>query len=191
MACADIWKLWKLFDKKAAIGELWYLVPGFQKKFSGMFIYNIRINHSDSAAYLVTQLWPKPPVKIIVSPSRIPQAPYPPCSKTKLASVQESQNVLNQMILNTYPRYPRAKPPQRDLPYSAPLLGGPKSWDMLVESRPCERILPPCDRLRYKSQFRLRNKSPVVKVILQKWTSWYRGQSRYFPLQPKRCKCSR
>ena len=54
MACADIRKLWKLFDKKAAIGELWYLVPGFQKKFSGMFIYNIRINHSDSAAYLVT-----------------------------------------------------------------------------------------------------------------------------------------
>ena len=54
MACADIRKLWKLFDKKAAIGELWYLVPGFQKKFSGMFIYNIRINHSDSAAHLVT-----------------------------------------------------------------------------------------------------------------------------------------
>ena len=41
MACADIRKLWKLFDKETAIGELWYLVPVFQKKFSGMFIYNI------------------------------------------------------------------------------------------------------------------------------------------------------
>ena len=37
MACADIRKLWKLFDKETAIGELWYLVPVFKINFQVYF----------------------------------------------------------------------------------------------------------------------------------------------------------
>ena len=57
MACADIRKLWKLFDdKETAIGELWHLVPVLKINFQVYFKNTpiIHVNKSVSAAYRVT-----------------------------------------------------------------------------------------------------------------------------------------
>ena len=90
---------------------------------------------------------------MMVSPSGIPHAPYPPCSNTKDVPEEEIRIFFLFLYFTAHPMYPRAKSRQKDLLSSLPLQGEATSWDTLAASTPCERIWPPCDHLHCYQNF--------------------------------------